>query len=166
MWQTTQYSITCFVEICMCRGSSILTVSLWIAIFISLLVKSFLFFSFRLFIVIRFLEIFKLIKMCPLHGTRLYVFLFYLLQGRTTKMSNRLANLTLSGVLMVWDLLAWPPSTPNLTIYKFCKLMPGQVIFASLDGFLSFCHQNVTHLANAVHELTKPNWTPSSCHFE
>jgi spartin len=61
---------------------------------------------------------------------------------RVTKMSNRVANSILSGVLKVSGFVT-STVLNSKPAQKFFKLMPGEVILASLDGFgmlLSDCH--------------------------
>uniref|UniRef100_A0A453IIX8 Senescence domain-containing protein n=1 Tax=Aegilops tauschii subsp. strangulata TaxID=200361 RepID=A0A453IIX8_AEGTS len=53
---------------------------------------------------------------------------------RVTKMSNKVANSILSGVLKVSGFVT-STVVNSKPAQKFFKLMPGEVILASLDGF-------------------------------
>ncbi|XP_062216229.1 protein EARLY-RESPONSIVE TO DEHYDRATION 7, chloroplastic-like [Phragmites australis] len=57
---------------------------------------------------------------------------------RVTKMSNRVANSILSGVLKVTGFVT-STVLNSKPAQKFFKLMPGEVILASLDGFGKIC---------------------------
>jgi spartin len=63
-----------------------------------------------------------------------YDFVFFLRARRVTKMSNRVANSILSGVLKVTGFVTSTVMNSK-PAQKFFKLMPGEVILASLDGF-------------------------------
>jgi len=63
-----------------------------------------------------------------------YDFVFILRARRVTKMSNRVANSILSGVLKVTGFVTSTVMNSK-PAQKFFKLMPGEVILASLDGF-------------------------------
>jgi len=63
-----------------------------------------------------------------------YDFVYILRARRVTKMSNRVENSILSGVLKVTGFVTSTVMNSK-PAQKFFKLMPGEVILASLDGF-------------------------------